>query len=107
VTATPLLARFSEINLLDAARGRKAVVASIRVALMRAQGAKVVATRPTAETVAVRELEEGFRGRGWRFSHGALRRLKLRRLRDQHRLRVRHFLLRQQLGLGRQPAEGG
>lgn len=107
MTATPLLARFSEINLLDTARGRKAVVAAIRVTLMGAKGAEVIAAGAPAETVAVRELEESFRGR-WRwFPHGTFRGLKFRRLRNQHRLRVSHLLLWQQLRLGRQPAECG
>lgn len=78
MTATPLLARFSEINLLNAARGRKAVVATIRVTLMRAKGAEVVAAGTSAETVAVWELKEGLRRR-WRwFPHGTFRGLKFR-----------------------------
>lgn len=107
MTATPLLARFSEINFLDAARGRKAVVAAIRVALVGAKGAEVIAAGAPAETVAVRELEKGLCGR-WRwFPHGTFRGLEFRWLRNQHRLRVGHLLLRQQLRLGRQPAECG
>lgn len=100
MTATPLLARFSEINLLDAARGRKAVVAPISVPLMGAKGAEVVAAGSAAKTVAVRELEEGLRGRWRRFPHGTFRGLEFWRLRDQHRLRVSHLFLRQQLRLG-------
>lgn len=107
MTATPLLARFSEINLLDAARGRKAIVAAIRVSLVGPKGAEVVAAGSAAETVTVRELEEGLRGRWRRFPHGTLRGLEFRRLRDQHRLRVSHLFLRQQLRFGRQPAECG
>lgn len=107
MTATPLLARFSEINFLDAARGRKAIVAAIGVALMRAKGAEVIAAGTSAETVAVRELKEGLRGR-WRwFPHGTFRGLEFRWLWNQHRLRVGHLLLRQQFRLGRQPAECG
>lgn len=94
MTATPLLARFSEINLLDAARGRKAIVAAIRVTLMGAQSAKIVAARSSAETVTVRELKESLRGsRRW-FPHSTLWGLKFRRLRNKHRFRIGHLLLR-------------
>lgn len=94
MTATPLLARFSEINLLDATRGRKAIVAAIRIALMRAQSAKIVAARSPAETITVRELKESLRGRRRWFPHGTFWGLKLRRLRNQHWLRIGHLFLR-------------
>ena len=110
--AAPLLARFSEIDLLDAARRGEAVLAPVGlVALVRAQRAEVVgpgAGAPVA--VAVRELEERLGRRRRRLAHRALGRVQLGRLRHQDRLRVRHLLLGQQLGLGRQAAarrEGG
>lgn len=93
MTATSLLARFSEINLLHAAGGREPVVAPIRVALVRAEGAEVV-PRP-AEPVPVRELEQRFRRGRWWFAHRSFRRVELGRLRDQDRLGVRHLLLGQ------------
>jgi hypothetical protein len=102
--ATPLLARFSEVDLLDAARRGEAVVAPVGVvALVGAQGPEVV--RPGAGAtvaVALRELEERL-GRGRRgLPHRALGRVELRRLGHKDRLRVRHLLLGQQLRLRRQ-----
>lgn len=91
-----LLARFSEVDLLDTAGRCKTVVPPEGVvALDGTQRSKVVAG--SAIPVAILKGKNAFTGwRRW-FPHRALRRMKLRWLGYQDWLGVSHFLLGEKL----------